>query len=166
MADLVASQVKRDSVGRIQAAAFVRSMMLPLQGVTLVVPNAAVAEIVRYQDLESFAATADWLLGALAWRERSVPVVSFEAFIGYPYAADVADARIAVFNTLNADAQLPFIGVVTAGLPHLLRVDETSLRPDDTSDVPAGVLRQVRVGEQVTLIPDIDALEAAVKQAS
>ena len=48
----------------------------------VVMPNAAIAEIVPVRNLINVANKPGWLLGYLDWRGQSIPLVSFELIGG------------------------------------------------------------------------------------
>lgn len=144
----------------------VHSLLLPLQDGQLLLPNAAVAEIIEYRTPEANAELPAWCLGAVGWRGVEIPLVSFEAFAGGEPLAESSRLRIAVLNTLNGRDRHPFIGVVLKGLPRLLTAGADSVAPDAGAGVPDGVLAQVQAAGEGAWIPDIDALERSVAALS
>ena len=44
----------------------VRSLWVPLDGINLLVPNVAIAEVINYQPLDLIQDGPEWLLGRLA----------------------------------------------------------------------------------------------------
>lgn len=140
----------------------VHSLLLPLQGAQLLLPNAAVAEIIEYRAPEVAADQPDWSLGKVTWRGIEIPLVSFEAYVGQEVSSEAARLRIAVLNTLNGNAELPFIGVVLKGIPRLLTAGADSVAPDAAGDAAQGVLARVQAAGEGAMVPDIDALERSV----
>lgn len=140
----------------------VHSLVLPLQDGQLLLPNAAVAEIIEYRTPESAPDQPEWNLGTVTWRGLEIPLVSFEAFVGQDVSAESTRLRIAVLNTLNGNADLPFIGVVLKGIPRLLTAGADSVAPEAGESSEQGVLARVQAGGEGALIPDIDALERSV----
>ncbi|HKK13947.1 MAG TPA: chemotaxis protein CheW [Gammaproteobacteria bacterium] len=140
----------------------VRSLLIPLQGRNLLLPNVAVAEIVSYQAPESVADAPQWLLGSIAWRGRRVPLVHCEALCGEDADGDAPTRRIAVVNTVRSDGRLPFYAVLTAGIPRLLRVERNMIEPlEEPSPEDAWVSRARLQGEEV-VIPFMEQLESTV----
>lgn len=79
------------------------ALLLPLLGRTLLLPSVALAELVNLLPVEPVepggAAAPAWYLGAVRWRERRVPLLSFEA--AATGGAPPALRRIAVLHALG-----------------------------------------------------------------
>lgn len=142
----------------------VRALLVPLQGGRmLLVPNAAVAEVVALRDLDDPAASApEWLLGMLPWRGLAVPVVGYERLCGLAAAAPGAGSQLVVINTLDAGAALGYYGLVAAGIPHLLSVGEGAAETLAAPGEGGYALCDLRLGESRAAIPDLDAIEKRV----
>ena len=143
----------------------VRALRVPLQaGRMLLMPNAAVAEVVALRDLAPPADGApDWLQGTLPWRGLAVPVVGYEALRGESAAAPGAGAQVVVLNTLEAGAALGYYGLVAAGIPHLMAVAEGAAETLAAPGEGGYALCDLRLGESRASIPDLDAIEAQLK---
>ena len=141
-----------------------RGLLLPLGERSLVLPNAAVAELVGFQEPKAEPGAADFLLGTIQWRGRSIPVVSFNAALGGdPVHGRGQRLRIAVLNTLNGNKELPYIGLLTLGISRLIRVSAENLTPDPSGVVDSDlVLESLTIGNQPAWIPNLDRLEELV----
>jgi chemosensory pili system protein ChpC len=139
----------------------VRTLIIPLAGRNLLLPNVAIAEVIPYIRPRALAGGPEWLLGAISWRGLNIPLISFDRLHGQDTAGTLAQARIAVFNSVQADSGLSFYAVVTAGIPQLKRVNAEALQeiPGEAAD---GILTQVKLGEILAVIPDLATLESAV----
>jgi chemosensory pili system protein ChpC len=149
------------SVVEMSAAGEIRGVLLPLGGHMLLLPNAAVAELIGFQNPEPDEANPDWLLGNLTWRGRRVPLVSFEQAAGLPRTEQGSQRlRIAVLNTLNGNEELPYIGLLTQGITRLTRVRATSLSDDSEGGSDSALVKAaVLISGQPAWIPDLDELE-------
>lgn len=145
----------------------VPSLLIPVHGKTLILPNAAVAEIVDYRDPEAVEGGPDWLLGSISWRGKQLPVIACEAVMGGELPPAQGAQRIAVVNTLNENPDLPFFALVLQGIPQLVGAVEAvvAAAADDAAAPPTGVLTEVTVNGQPALIPDLDALERMISEA-
>lgn len=141
----------------------VRTLIIPLAGRNLLLPNVAIAEVIPYIRPRAIAGGPEWLLGAISWRGLNIPLISFDRLHGQNAADALAQARIAVFNSVQADSGLSFYAVVTAGIPQLKRVNTEALQeaPGGAAD---GVLSQVKLGDIQAVIPDLAALESVVAE--
>jgi chemosensory pili system protein ChpC len=142
----------------------VASLLIPIDGDPLILPNPAVAEIVGYRDPDPVEDCPEWLMGLFQWRGHRIPLIAFETVIGQQAPERDRRVRIAVLNTLNGNADLPFIGVALQGIPRLVRTtDDNTVDAPDTS-APKGILRHVLVDTQAAMIPDLDALETMLTE--
>jgi len=135
-------------------------LLVPLHGMTLLLPNSAVAELVPYVSPTPVAGAPEWFLGVAEWRERRIPVVSFEAATGGRVAVVKSESRLLVLNTLQGNPKLPYVALVTQAIPRLQVLRESSV----TSSNGAGrggqsVAAYIELGGQNVVVPDIDDLE-------
>jgi chemosensory pili system protein ChpC len=142
----------------------VRSLLIPVHGHHLIVPNVAVAEVIPYQRANYVGKAPAWLLGAIGWRGLTVPVVSYEAAKGGSAMPPVAESRIAIINTIRGEGSVPFYAMVTAGIPRLYRVSHDCIEEREGRDVDdegTELCRALIDGEAV-VVPDLDALEELI----
>lgn len=143
----------------------IHCLTLPLTDEIAILPNAAVAEVIGYSRPEIASDAPEWFLGWLNWRDRRIPVISLEAASGQAVSSAAKTSRIAILNTLNGNSNLPYIGVLTQGIPSLQLVKEDSL----ANAQEPGLGRQsvsavVASGEQQFVIPNIDDLESRLQR--
>ena len=138
----------------------VHCITIPVKNETLLLPNAAVAEIIAYIPPGKFEDAPDWVLGKLSWRDYNVPLISFEAAMGKAVVPATKNSRIAVLNTLNGNSELPYIGILTQGIPGLGLAREQIITDaeEKLSDLTAVKMTVKFYGARM-LIPDIDQLE-------
>ncbi len=146
---------------RLQA---VHCLLLPLFEETMLLPNAAVAEVISYAEPESIPDGPDWLLGWLPWRDRKVPLISFEIASGRMVSDDLQGNRIAVLNTLNSNPRVPYIAVLIQDLPKLHLVQPDSITARDDAEPRQSVVGQYLADGEPVLVPDIDDLEMRVER--
>ncbi len=147
------------------AALSVASLLLPLDQQLALLPNAAVAEIVSYQEPTPVDGGPDWLLGLVSWRGLSLPLVSLEVMLGGtpPNAAD--RTRIAVMNSVTGSSDVQFYAIVLRGIPRLVRGTQESVSPGPDSEVAGkGVLCHTLVNGEPAMIPDLDAVESLLAE--
>jgi chemosensory pili system protein ChpC len=145
--------------GQVQSASAVNelaTLLLPVNGKQLVLPNLTVAEIIPYQDAEDVADMPDWYLGMMLWRNQKIPLISFDAINGETIDSPSPDQRIAVINSINDDERLHFFGVVTEGVPRLMRVMADEMSTDAGEEPGPAELSRVMISGERAAIPDID----------
>lgn len=142
----------------------VRSLVIPLHGMALLLPNAMVAEVATLGEIRPAGPGPAWLLGRINWRGLTLPLVAFERLAGGPECDVGRRSRAVVLNTLNGSRELPFVALLSQGIPRLVLATESALRPADEEAALEGVLCRVRVAGSEMLIPDIDRIEALLEE--
>lgn len=105
----------------------IRSVLIPITGQHLLLPNATVAEVIGYTRPDPFSDAPSWVLGRVTWRGWRVPVVSLAMLGRWAGQEKTASARIAVLKGLGGNADMPFMAIVTQGFPHLVTVSADNL---------------------------------------
>ena len=137
----------------------VASLLIPLQGQTILLPNVTVAEIIPAAPIQHVENAPLWYLGNFHWRELTVPLLSLEALNGESAPSIHNRARFAVLNTTGLHSDLPFIAILTQGLPRLARVSEDEISAREDAENRRYDLMHVSWAGEYTLIPDITAME-------
>ena len=139
----------------------VHCLLLPLNKEIALLPNASVAEIIPFTEPESPGDAPEWLVGKLNWRDRRIPLVMFESASDGEAGKIHKNCRIAVLNTLNGNSQLPYIGIVTQGLPSLQIVRQNNIQfSDNPATSRQAVKAYINLNGTAAIVPDIDELEA------
>ena len=138
-------------------------LLLPVADRYLLLPNVAIAELIDWQRGEPSIDSPSWHVRQINWRDRELPLISFEAACGGPLVIGER-ARIVILNTLSGDPRLKFIGLVVQGIPRSYRLDSQL----SFVDVPLSPFERaaVQVGESVAKIPDLLGLERLVLSGS
>ncbi|ARN73711.1 chemotaxis protein CheW [Oceanicoccus sagamiensis] len=144
------------------AANELATLLIPMSGKQLVLPNVSVAEIIPYIEPQADDDKPDWYLGAFNWRNTDVPLVSFEAMNGESSGGQGKDRRIAVLNGLVDNQRLPFCGIVTEGVPRLMRIMPDEVSADEGATKGPSELSSVMVSGEKAVIPDVDFIQQEV----
>lgn len=143
----------------------VRSLIVPLNGATVVLPNTAVAEVADYKAPQAIADAPAWLLGMMLWRGRSIPLLALEPMLGRSAGVGGVHARAVVCNTLNGNITLPFLAILSQGLPRLQELKPDMVEPMERAEQDGAVVAaRLQVAGRELLIPDLDALEKQLLQ--
>jgi len=143
----------------------VRSLWVPLEGVNLLVPNVAIAEVINYQPLDLIQEGPEWLLGGLRWRDQVLPVLSMESLCGFGLPQSERGARISVLNSVKGGSALKFYAMVTAGIPRLINADADALGDSMLAmkSLPDTVADCIQIGNEEALIPDLEVIQTLVE---
>lgn len=142
----------------------IASLLLPVQGRQLLLPNLSVVEVIDGAELSPVEDKPDWYLGRMSWRDAEIPVFCFEALNGQPLPRE--RRRVAVLNGITRQAEMPYYGIVLQGEPRNAKVKIAEL--EDLEAAPTGPVEflQVRYSGELACIPDLDALECRVFAAA
>lgn len=156
---------KAETAAGATASLTVRSLIVPVNGATVVLPNTAVAEVADYKTPQSSADAPAWLLGMMLWRGRSIPLLAFEPLLGLSPGVGGVHARAVVCNTLNGNTMLPFLAILAQGIPRLQELKADMVEPMDRLDQDGAVVAaRLLVAGREAVIPDLDALERQLLQ--
>jgi chemosensory pili system protein ChpA (sensor histidine kinase/response regulator) len=157
--DSLAKINKESSIGYSGNKEVIRSVLLPMNNGRLLLPNAAVAEIIPYSTPEYQDSSPEWCLGSMDWRGQRIPLISYESLSGGSVPAVSRRTRIAVCNAISGMSGVQFFGLVCSQIPRLIRVNSDNVRiADEQSDLPT-VLQDVMLGEVRATIPRIETIE-------
>ncbi len=155
----------KDIVASGKSSGVIHCLTIPLHEETALLPNAAIAEVIAYKKPSPIDDAPEWFLGFIEWREKRVPLISFEAVSGKNVEPAKKNSRIAVLNTLNGNSQLPYVGILSQGIPSLAIVQEEGLNDkENTDEERPSVAAFVEVGGIEAVIPSIDEIELRLKQ--
>jgi len=143
----------------------IKCIALSINEAKLLLPNAAVAEIVPIKNIINVANKPAWMLGYLDWRGNSVPLISFEA-MGNVRMPSLASGTIkaAVLFAIGDDKDFPFISILVQGSPDILEVKEEDMLSNKEGITHPAVEDKVMIAEETYSIMNIEKLEAIVKE--
>lgn len=140
----------------------IATLLIPVSGKLLVLPNVSVAEVIPSAPPTPVEDVPTWYLGRFSWRNTEVPLVSFEAINDEPFANRSGSPRIAILNNVIGDPTLPFCGIVTEGLPRLMRLLPEEIAEDPDALIgPAEIARVLVNGERAS-IPNVAYIQQQV----
>lgn len=142
------------------------SLLIPLAEGRLILPRACIAEVVSYQVPSEMAGAPPWYLGTINWSGRLAPLVSFEGACGQNIPQVSGRTRIVIVHCMGERVEGGVFGVVSQGFPQLVRVSSDVVRPDNSRVFAerAPVICQVRMVNEVPLVPDIERLEEMIAE--
>ncbi len=155
----------------LQNSQLIKSIILTLKNELVVVPNAAVAEIISVQDVHEVNSSPQWMLGKARWRGVELPVVSYEAAGGDNAQAVNINTQVAVMysvsDEIDKDKKYPYIGLAMHGVPHVSTFSRDQIKTDEQALVDHPMVAQkVRINGAAVGILDIYAIEEMLQQAA
>ena len=146
----------------------VYAVLVSLAADTLLLPNAAVVEVVAADRLVRSAEGAPaWLAGRLMYNNRPLHVVHFEALNGAGRPEQTRRTRLAVVHAITDRVRAGQYAIVCQGYPHLVTLNRAAMRKEPlvSTDREALVLARVGIANTSALIPNLEAIETLLAQA-
>lgn len=137
----------------------VKCLVLSVSGPAVMVPNAAVAELITQNSVTPVEGAPDWLLGRGSWRGLDIPLIAFDRLAGERADAPASAGRFIVLFGLEREGAPAFYGLRIDRLPRSETVARDRLVPADEPDHSSEVVAlRARLDDRDCLIPDFDAL--------
>jgi chemosensory pili system protein ChpC len=146
-----------------------KCIILTTRNELVIVPNAAVAEIVPVQDVSNDADSPGWYLGKTHWRGVDLPLISFEAAGGDTAHTVRINTQVAVLYTMgqDADKKHPYVGLVISGVPHVSRFTRDQIKPNtEALNQNPMVAQKVRVNGAAANILDLVNIETMLDEVA
>jgi chemosensory pili system protein ChpC len=144
----------------------IRTLLATLTGGTVMLPGSVVAEIINFSDPKPLRNAPAWLLGEVGWSDWNVPVISFASLAGKCKREKATPGnRVLVLKSLSESPVTPYFGILISGVPRLVKVSEDSLSKQKKLDDHPCVFREVTIGEERALIPELNELTRIVEEA-
>jgi chemosensory pili system protein ChpC len=144
----------------------IRSVMVPLTGMELLIPNATVAEVVGFTRPEPVTGAPEWLLGTFLWRGWQVPLISFANLTDDAVTESVNGARLCITKTLINNERMPYIAILAQGFPRLTTVTGDNMTEVPSETKPIAAAGRVIVENTEAIVPDLDRLGHLVAHAA
>ncbi|HID45294.1 MAG TPA: chemotaxis protein CheW [Chromatiaceae bacterium] len=148
------------------AAGDLQGLLIPQRKMPLLLPSAAVIEILGYREVTESESDASWLLGSFSWRNLVLPLVSMERVLGVEREGKRGRKRIIVVHVFSDRLKMPFIGIEATGMPRLVNLNEDTLSLAEGEPWPVDwpISDRVKVQDTEALIPDLDRLGALLEK--
>lgn len=143
----------------------IRSVMIPITGAELLVPNASVAEVVAYDEPAPVDQGPGWMLGNVLWHGWQVPVVSFGVLCEKQEREPVDQAKLCITKSLVHNDRLPYIALLAQGFPRLVTITESALTEVPDSSRHIAIAGEVLVGDRQAVVPDLDRIAQLIAHA-
>lgn len=140
------------------------ALLLPLNGVYLVLPQPTIAEIVPRPQIAAARGGPDWLLGHFSWRAERVPLISFERMSGQADEVPFGKhACAAVLYTLSDAARLTYYALALQAVPRRALLAPADLLPGLTHKPDnALIAADVTIGGRRAVIPALEGIEQLI----
>lgn len=138
------------------------AVLIGLREDALLLPNAAMAEVLNMDQVHSAEASIPGKVGNVVWHGYTLPVIDFDRMTGQPDDRQMRRPRIVVLHTLNNQLPGQAYAVLCEGQPQLIPVNASSVMPAEFKphDQAEYVLSRARVSVREVIIPNVEHIEA------
>jgi chemosensory pili system protein ChpC len=145
------------------ATRLVNSLTVPLAEQVLLLPQAAIAEVVRPEALRQLEHGAPWLRGVFDWRTEQIPLVSLEWMCGQEIDSEGVN-RFVVLYALEQIPGLAYYAVEARGIPRSMRIDSRGLLPGEVDRFECDIVQShVLVDGEHAFIPNLAVIERSIR---
>jgi len=142
-----------------------RGVVIQTAAGALLLPNAAITEVLSFSDPDVIEGAPEWLLGRIRWHGWHVPLVDFARLTGHGATgtAQTGRRRVLVIKALGGNPRMPYMAVLAEGFPRLVTLQAETLQ--DLAGQGANddcLYARVDVNDEPALVPDLDALESRI----
>ncbi|MGV6807322.1 MAG: chemotaxis protein CheW [bacterium] len=130
---------------------------------SLVVPMSAVAEVVRGISVQSRDGQQDWLQGWINWRDLDIPLVAIDHLMGGAKPVQVKTLSALVLSTIGSVKGQDFFAIPLTDLPSPARLS-SSAEIAKAKNQSGYEMLTVKIGEQLSVVPDLEKLEGFLKK--
>jgi chemosensory pili system protein ChpC len=143
----------------------VNSLLLPLIGINVILPQPTVAEIVQTPQVTEIEGSDHWIKGTVNWRTKQIPLISFEALCGQEISERGSLHRIAVLYALEGFDTLKYYSLELQAIPRPLMVKPDTLEPiQQDSNGCRAIASKVFVAGQSAIIPNLAWVEQNITE--
>jgi chemosensory pili system protein ChpC len=143
----------------------VNSLLLPLIGSNIILPQPTVAEIVQDPQVTEIEGSDHWIKGTVNWRTKQIPLISFEALCGQEVSERGNLHRIAVLYALEGFDTLKFYSLELQAIPRPVTVKPDTLEQiQQDSNGCRAIASEVLVGGQSAVIPNLVWVEQNITE--
>jgi chemosensory pili system protein ChpC len=137
-------------------------VLIPLQEYYLLLPNAAIAEVIPMPKLLPSTSSSSHNLGSYTWQENVIPVINLEGLFSNADITPSNRSKLGIFRTINATSTLPAYALPCLGSPQLIQINESALNVVNQTELSEFIHCQIQIGSKVASIPNLDAIEALI----
>ena len=145
----------------------IRGIMMPVaEEKKVLLPNAIIAEVVSYKDLEHIESSPNWLLGKINWRGYELPVICYNSLSTGTDSSHQNVGRVAVIKALGNIEKMPYFAMVVSGVPRLQLVTQGDLQVHQTDENENNAIAsRVTIQDEMSEIPNIRYIEHVLNTA-
>lgn len=144
-------------------SAYIHCMLIPLEQHYLLLPNTTIAEVIPRIRIDNSGSLPPFHLGNLAWRDFTLPLIDLEGLIENQVLNPNQSQKLCILRGINSETKINFYAIPCFGTPQLITLNETALQATHDANDSAFLHCQIKIGNKVAFIPNLDNLERHIK---
>lgn len=147
-----------------QQSQFVHCMLIPLQQHYLLLPNSSIAEVIPLTGvIQEQSGETPWL-AFINWQHRRLPLVHLENLLTDGAVPLSAGNKLCIVNGINPEADIEYYAIPCSGSPQLITLNQAALHITQEEKNSPYLHCQIKISNKIALIPNLDQLEASIRQ--
>lgn len=144
----------------------IRALMINVTNGRVLLPNAAVTEILSFSTPDAVEGAPAWLLGRMRWRGWRVPLISFSMLAGLASKEAERNAKVTVVKAVGGNPRMPYIAIMAQGFPRLTNISQDALIITGEEEFKSpGVMHTTILREDSAIVPDLMQIEGLINDA-
>lgn len=141
---------------------FIPCILIPLKQHYLMLPNSTIAEIIPMPRLSEANSSAPFWVGQYQWQDTSLAVIDLDSLIEQVPSSCGDANKLCILRGINTSVELSGYAVPCYGAPQLIHLTESALKIVEDVASSAYIHCQIRVGNKIAYIPNLDNIEAEI----
>lgn len=143
---------------------FIPCVLIPLKQHYLMLPNSTIAEIIPMPRLDTTNTAAPFEVGRYDWQDQTLTVIDLDSLIEHiPSACEEAN-KLCILRGINLEAAVNTYALPCYGAPQLIHLTESALNVIDDAAPSEFIHCQIRVGNKIAYIPNLDSIESVISK--
>ncbi len=144
----------------------IRALMISVTNGRVLLPNAAVTEIISFSHPDPVEGAPPWLLGRMRWRGWGVPLISFALLAGLAHKEAERNAKVTVVKAMGGNPRMPYLAIMAQGFPRLTNISQDALIITGEEEFKApGVMYTTLLRDDTAIVPDLFQIEMLINDA-
>lgn len=140
-----------------------RCLLLPIEGNHLILPYAAIAEVVSFEEPKAIPKAPTWLLGNIPWRKLEIPLLCLEKMGDSSIQLQHPNIHVAVVNRMSEKDKFDFFGVLLKSIPRMLRARSTDFKYLEKGKKEYELM-SVELRQEKMMIPNMKWIEESLNK--
>lgn len=141
---------------------FIPSMLIPLKQHYLLLPNAAIAEVIPMPRYSTNSDKPRFWVGQYNWHEQELAIVDLEMMVEHDINGAENASKLCILYSINTDNTIGAYAIPCHGAPQLIHLNESALKLIEQDEESNYLHCRTQIANKIAFIPNLDALEETI----